>query len=88
MKISFSGTLLRFVNYQKTVEVDAVSVNDGIKMVAEMFPQSGGVLYDADMNVKEVHQIFLNGKRLLRDQLNEEASPDDKVDIITAIAGG
>jgi sulfur-carrier protein len=88
MNIAFSGTLLRFVNFQKTVNIEAATVADALADVARRFPQSRPVLFDHDGHVRQVHQVFLNGKQLRPDELGAPVAASDRVDLLTAIAGG
>ena len=88
MNISFSGTLLRFVNFQKTLTLEAKTVADALSGVADRYPQAMPVIYDAEGKVRSVHQIFLNGKQLAASELGTEVTPADRVDLLTAIAGG
>ena len=88
MNISFSGTLLRFVNFQKNVVVDASTAKDALDLLVSRYPQARHVIYDADGNVRQIHQIFLNGKQLRVEELNKSVQSGDQLDILTAIAGG
>ena len=88
MQIQFSGTLLRFVNFQKTLTLDAATVEDALATVAHDFPQARPVIYDGQGNVRRVHQIFLNGKQLAREEFGTTVAPSDCVELLTAIAGG
>jgi molybdopterin synthase sulfur carrier subunit len=88
MNVSFSGTLLRFVDFQKTVSVEAESVEQALRSVTHLYPNSASVLYDSEGKLRQVHQIFLNGKQIRPDQVRQAVSPNDRLDILTAIAGG
>lgn len=88
MNMSFSGTLLRFVNFQKNIFVDAQTAKDALDKLVSLHPQARQVIYDADGKVRQVHQMFLNGKQLRNDELDNPVHADDQLDILTAIAGG
>lgn len=88
MNMSFSGTLLRFVNFQKNISFEASTASDALSKLVMQFPQARQVLYDADGKVRQVHQIFLNGKQLRPEELNSPIHNNDQLDILTAIAGG
>lgn len=88
MNMSFSGTLLRFVNFQKNISIEAPTPSDAISKLVAQFPQARQVIYDADGKVRQVHQIFLNGKQLRAEELNTPVRTNDQLDILTAIAGG
>jgi hypothetical protein len=90
MKVVFSGTLLRFVDYSKEVDVDASTVPECIDQLIRKFPDLRPVLLDGKSQVRETHQLFLNGEQLAR---TPTAYPDslgerDTLFIMTAIAGG
>ena len=88
MNMSFSGTLLRFVNFQKNISIEAPTPSDALSKLVAQFPQARQVIYDADGQVRQVHQIFLNGKQLRSEELNTPVRTNDQLDILTAIAGG
>jgi len=88
MHITFSGTLLRFVNFQKTLQLDAATVRDALSTIAGRFPQVGPVIYDAQGQVRQVHQLFLNGRQLAAAELDQPLVHSDRLDLLTAIAGG
>ncbi len=88
MNFHFSGALLRFIDFNKTVTVEAETVRDGIVEVATRFPQAKAVLLDPEGEVRPVHQIFLNGQQLAMQQLSTRVVPSDTVDVVTPVAGG
>jgi predicted phage tail protein len=91
MKVVFSGTLLRFVDYSKEVDVEASTVPECIDQLILKFPGLRPVLLDGQSQVRETHQLFLNGEQLER---RPTAPPPgslgerDTLFIMTAIAGG
>ncbi|HMW46885.1 MAG TPA: MoaD/ThiS family protein [Cellvibrionaceae bacterium] len=88
MNLAFSGTLLRFVNFQKNLHIEADSIEDALKKLANDYPQSAGVLFDDAGQVRKVHQLFLNGKQVDPAQLSSPVKDSDRLDVLTAIAGG
>lgn len=88
MNINFSGTLLRFVNFQKTLTLEANTVSEALAAVAGRFPQASAVIFDGEGKVRQVHQIFVNGKQLPANKLDQTLASSDRVDLLTAIAGG
>ncbi|MEG3436440.1 MoaD/ThiS family protein [Pannus brasiliensis CCIBt3594] len=88
MNISFSGTLLRFVDYQKEISLEAETVEQALGRVTEQYPALRTSLYDADGNVRKVHRLFLNGEQLLGNEIERPLQENDSLQILTAIAGG
>jgi sulfur-carrier protein len=88
MNVSFSGTLLRFVNFQKNVNLEAHSVNEALSALIDRFPQVKAVLYDAEGKVRQVHQIFVNGQQFGPEEFGKPLTSTDRLDVLTAIAGG
>jgi hypothetical protein len=92
MKVVFSGTLLRFVDYSKEVDVEAADLHDCIGQLGTRFPSLKPVLLNGDGHVRETHQLFLNGEQLARqEKTNAVGLPlhgNDTLLILTAIAGG
>lgn len=88
MELSFSGTLIRFIDFQKKISLDANTVNEALGKVASKYPKVRPVLYDGDGRVRQVHQIFVNGKQLVPSDFDTALNPNDQLDVLTAIAGG
>ena len=92
MKVVFSGTLLRFVNYMKEVELDAANLDDCIDQLRTRFSGLGPVLLNGDGKVRSTHQLFLNGEQVdsavTRNAAGCRLDGGDTLLIMTAIAGG
>ncbi len=88
VRIAFSGTLLRFVDYQKEVSLEAETIEQALSNVTKQYPTLCASLYDANGNVRKVHRLFLNGELLLSKELGRALKENDHLQILTAIAGG
>ena len=88
MNVTFSGTLLRFINFQKNISLDANTVNEALSQVVSQHPKARPVLYDGDGKVRQVHQIFVNGTQYHVSDFDQTLNPSDQMDVLTAIAGG
>jgi sulfur-carrier protein len=95
MKFTFSGTMLRFVEYAKEVEISEPTFQRALEALVSRNPQLQSVLLDGEGNLRRTHQMFLNGQSMdpryyadtqARGELAMQ--PDDSVYILTAIAGG
>ena len=63
-------------------------MGQALATVAGRFPQAKAVIYDTDGQVRKVHQLFLNGQQLGASDLDRSVAANDRVDLMTAIAGG
>ncbi|MEO7730739.1 MAG: MoaD/ThiS family protein [Kofleriaceae bacterium] len=91
MKVVFSGTLLRFVNYSKEVDLEAANLHECIGQLSTQFPSLKPVLLTGDGRVRDTHQLFLNGEQLASQERTNAELPlqgNDTLLILTAIAGG
>lgn len=88
MIVSVSGTLLRFVDYQKEISLEAMTVQDALIRLVEIYPKLRSSLYDGEGNVRRVHRVFLNDNLLLSEELNSPIENSDRLRILTALAGG
>ncbi|MFF2412027.1 MoaD/ThiS family protein [Streptomyces sp. NPDC058092] len=88
MIVKVRGVLLRFTNYENDIDVGGATVRDGLIALTERYPNLAEVLLDRDGDVRPTHLIALNGEQLSRSELDQEATGDDRVDIVTAISGG
>jgi sulfur-carrier protein len=82
------GILLRFTNYENEIEVACATVRDGLVQLTNRYTNLREVLMDREGAVRGMHLIALNGEQLAVGELDREVSPDDRVDIITAVSGG
>jgi sulfur-carrier protein len=88
MLIRLSGTLLRFTDFQKELQIDAPTLKGGIDKLVEQYPDVGKALYDHQGQMRATHRLFINGEAVGRAELGRELEKDDVVDIMTAITGG
>lgn len=88
MVIRLSGTLLRFTEFQKELQIDAPTLKAGIDKLVEQYPDVGKQIYDANGQMRATHRLFINGESVDRSQMGRELAKDDVVDIMTAITGG
>ena len=88
MIFRFSGTLLRFVGFQKEIAVEAATIEGGLVALVEKEPQLKPILFDGGGAVRSTHRMFLNGEQLSPGDSTRAIGPKDSVDILTAIAGG
>jgi len=54
----------------------------------EKYPSLTASLYDANGEVRKVHRLFLNGEQLFSNELDRSIQENDRLQILTAIAGG
>jgi sulfur-carrier protein len=88
MRFYVSGNLMRFSNYQREIEVDASTIYDGIRALADRYPEIRSVLLDGQDRVRRVYRIFVDDELVTVDGLKAEVGPDAEITILTAIAGG
>ena len=89
MKVKFSGTLLRFVDFRREVTIEeAASPHAALQQLGTQFPKLKPVLFTPDGDVRRVHRVFVSGEQVLGDEFNQPISASDDLEILTAIAGG
>lgn len=88
MKIRVSGILLRYTDYRKVIDCDAQTVVDGLDKLCRDYPSLRGFLFTEEGSPSRVHQLFLNGEQIERDNLNQPVRPSDTLEVLTAVAGG
>ena len=88
MKIVLSGTMLRFANYNRRIEVEAHNVAAAIQSLTDTYPALKRALLDGQGQLRGVHRLFLNSEMLLPGEMERPLQADDQLDIITAVAGG
>jgi hypothetical protein len=88
MRIRVSGTLLRFVDYDDEIAIEADTVGSALQALAARYPDVRSALYDSRGHIRGAHALFVNGERVGRDGLGLPLDADDSLEILTAIAGG
>ncbi len=95
MTFTFSGPMLRFVDYAKNVEVQASDLESALQELFSAHDQLRSVLLDSERNLRRTHQMFLNGELLesfyytnVEKRRNLALTNNDSVYFLTAIAGG
>lgn len=88
MKIIVSGTLQRFTNYQREHVCDASTLRSGLENLVERHPDLAPVLWDRSGQLRGAHCIYVNDEQVAHGDIDVSVADDDRVEIITAIAGG
>ncbi len=95
MTFVFSGTMLRFVDYDKEVEIAGQDLQSALDGLLVKKPALSNVLLDGTTQLRRTHQVFLNGESLDPAYYSDETlrralpvSDHDTVYFLTAIAGG
>ncbi|MGW1871612.1 MoaD/ThiS family protein [Streptomyces mauvecolor] len=86
MTLRFSGLLLRFVDYEREIDVHAPTLGDALTQVEARFPQLREVLRGSEGGLRATHRIFINGELASAD-LNTPLADSDVIEFLTAIAG-
>jgi molybdopterin synthase sulfur carrier subunit len=88
--LRFSGTLLRHVDYEREIDVDAPTLHAALDGIVQRYPSIRSSLLDGDGKVRAVHRLFLNSEPVDRgaDLATVTVARADVVDVVTALAGG
>lgn len=88
MTFHFSGPLLRFVDYQRSVSVPASTLGDALKILCDRHSQVRPVLHDNTGELRRTHRLFVNGRAVPHPTADLPLDDADRVEFLTAIAGG
>ena len=88
MNIVLSGVLQKYAQYQREHSLAAGTVQEAIELLVGRFPAMGTVLLDSAGQPRKVHRLFLNGHQISSEQVVQGVKQDDRLEILTAIAGG
>jgi molybdopterin converting factor small subunit len=70
------------------VEVPAPTVESALRGLTDRYPQLVRLIWISSDVVNPLLAVFLNDKLLEPHELGAAVEPDDKIDIIAAVAGG
>ncbi|MGW0995651.1 MoaD/ThiS family protein [Streptomyces sp. NPDC002520] len=88
MTFHFSGLLLRFVDYRRTITLPSSTLGEALKLLHQDYPQLRPVLQDNTGKVRGTHRLFLNGNLVASPSDDMPLAEGDNVEFLTAIAGG
>ncbi len=88
MTIVLSGILQKFAQYQREHCIEASTVQEAIEQLGKSHPPLNKALFDPSGALRRTHTVFLNGNQLALEQLAQRVTNKDKLEILTAIAGG
>jgi molybdopterin synthase sulfur carrier subunit len=87
VKVRVSSLLRKFTDGQEVVEVTGHSATECLHNLGVQFPRIRQWLYDKQGNLLPYVQFYVNGERILVDELNNPLD-DDELLILLAIGGG
>lgn len=70
------------------IRVDAATVGECIDAVEARFPGFRGQIFDAGGKAHRFVSLFVNGDEIPRERLDARLAPEDRLEILAAIAGG
>ena len=70
------------------IRVDATTVRECIEAVNARFPGFRDQVLDSRGSVHRYVTLFVNGDEIARENLDARLSPEDRLEILAAIAGG
>jgi molybdopterin synthase sulfur carrier subunit len=89
MKWILPGTMLRFVEYEKEIALEAGDFAAAVVLLITRFPDLKNVLVDGTGRIRHMHALFLNDAMLPRGGVPDlPLAGNDVVQVLTAIAGG
>lgn len=88
MTFRLSGALLRFADYERSIEVSAATLGEALRLLVSRYPRLGSVLYDNTGRVRQSHRVIVNGVHV--SDLSQEIplTNADSVELLTPITGG
>lgn len=88
MHIVLSGVLQKHAQYQREHSLPAETVKEAIDSLVQSFPGMNTVLLDPAGQLRKIHRLFLNGQQISSEQIGQGVEQQDRLEILTAIAGG
>ncbi|TWC59650.1 MULTISPECIES: MoaD/ThiS family protein [unclassified Burkholderia] len=88
MNVILSGVLQKYALYQREHSLAAETIQEAIAQLVGRFPAMSSVLLDQAGQPRKVHRLFLNGQQIAPEQVGQCVGQGDRLEILTAIAGG
>ncbi|KQR73929.1 hypothetical protein ASG35_19065 [Burkholderia sp. Leaf177] len=87
MTFNFSGSLLRFVGYRRQLAYDASTLGNALNALFADYPELRELLMDQDFAFRRTMRLAINSE-VIRGDISRPLTPNDSVEIMTAISGG
>ncbi|HEV8562399.1 MAG TPA: MoaD/ThiS family protein [Actinophytocola sp.] len=88
MNFEFTGVLLRSAGNRSSVPIPAATLGDALTELTSQLPQMGRILLDNTGQLRRAHRLFLNGELVPNPDRTMVLSESDRIEFLTAIAGG
>lgn len=88
MMFKFAGALLRIVDYRRSLDFDASTVQESLDALLASHPALRTILLDENDQIRTSHRLYLNGVPLDHEDMTNTLEADDSIQIVTAVAGG
>ncbi len=88
MNILVSGVLQRYTDYRREHSIAAPTIREGLDLLVKSYPRLTPILMDPDGQLRKSHVVFLNGSQVQDDHFEKPVGEQDRLEILTAIAGG
>ncbi len=88
VKVRLSSLLRQATGWQEIVEVDARTPEASLRSIEARFPGLRRWMYDKEGKMWDRLQLFLNGKRIGRDELSTPMQEGDELYVLLNIGGG
>ena len=88
VQVRLSNLLRQATEWQEVVEVDAKTPEECLRAVEAQFPDVKKWIYDKHGKMWDRLQLFVNGKTILREEINTPMKDGDELHILLNIGGG
>jgi hypothetical protein len=88
VRVRLSNLLRQATDWQEILEVDAGTPEECLRVVEVRFPEVRKWIYDKHGKMWDRLQLFVNGKMILREEINQPIQDGDELHILLNIGGG
>ena len=88
VRVRLSNLLRQATDWHETVEVDARTPEECLRAVEAQFPEVKKWIYDKQGKMWDRLQLFVNGKAIPRQEINQPMQDGDELHILLNIGGG
>lgn len=88
MNFELTGILLRAADNNRSVTVDATTLDGAVAQLADTFPSMRRILLDNGGKLRKAHRVVLNGELVAHPDIAMPLGHDDRIEFFTAVAGG
>jgi molybdopterin converting factor small subunit len=88
VKVEITGAFRKYLNNEKTVEVECSSLGECLEKISRAYPETRGMFMTDEGKLLNRFEIFINSRSIFPGGTDTPLKHGDKVDLVYIVHGG